>query len=144
MNITRQVMLIQEGREIELPGDLPQLCAAHCAEIVSIPIIARGAQWLGDKSRKEKAMSKVYFGFAIADSMFPETCIGQRRPISVEEVKALMEAGYISCCNPQHRATNEAAGVRYGLNIEVPERAPLVSLKAGDRVIVMSVRGLPR
>jgi len=89
-------------------------------------------------------MSKVYFGFAIADSMFPETCIGQRRPISVEEVKALMEAGYISCCNPQHRATNEAAGVRYGLNIEVPERAPLVSLKAGDRVIVMSVRGLPR
>jgi hypothetical protein len=85
-----------------------------------------------------------YFGFAIADGMFPATSNASRRPISVEEVKAKMSAGYTSCCNPQHRATNTAAKKRYGLDITVPEKASMVSLKAGDEVIVMSVRGLPR
>ncbi len=85
-----------------------------------------------------------YFSFAIADGMFPASSSASRRPISVEEVKQKMEAGYTSCCNPQHRATNGAAKARYGLDITVPEKASLVSLKPGDEVIVMSVRGLPR
>lgn len=85
-----------------------------------------------------------YFGFAVADSMFPASCNASRRPLEVEEVKRIMEEGYTSCCNPQHRPTNAAAKERYGIDIAVPEKAPIVSLKAGDKVIVMSVRGLPR
>lgn len=89
-------------------------------------------------------MSTTYFGFAVADSMFPANCAASRRPLDVSEVKDLMTAGYVSCCNPQHRPTNEAARERFGLDIAVPEKAPLVKLESGDRVIVMSVRGLPR
>lgn len=86
----------------------------------------------------------IYFGFAIADGMFPPATTATRRPISVDEVKVKMAAGYTSCCNPQHRATNAAAKARYDLDITVPEKAPMVSLKVGDEVVVMSVRGLPR
>lgn len=85
-----------------------------------------------------------YFGFAIADSMFPADCSATRRTVTPEQVAGLMTEGYTSCCNPQHRPTNEAAKVRYGLDIAVPEKAPIVALKSGDEVIVMSVRGLPR
>lgn len=85
-----------------------------------------------------------YFGFAIADGMFPAQSSSSRRPILVEEVQQKMTAGYTSCCNPQHKATNAAAKARYGLDITVPEKAPMVALKPGDEVIVMSVRGLPR
>ena len=89
-------------------------------------------------------MSIIYFGFAIADGMFPATATVSRRPLTPEATAELMQEGYTSCCNPQHRATNAAAKARYGLDITVPEKAPMVSLKLGDRVIVMSVRGLPR
>lgn len=85
-----------------------------------------------------------YFGFAIADGMFPANSSSTRRPISVGEAKERMKAGYTSCCNPQHKATNAAAKARYDLDITVPEKAPMVSLNTGDEVIVMSVRGLPR
>lgn len=89
-------------------------------------------------------MSKTYFGFAVADSMFPANCQTSRRPLTVEEVKQLLEGGYVSCCNPQHKTTLVAAKSRFGLDIMVPEKAPMVSLVVGDQVIVMSVRGLPR
>jgi len=85
-----------------------------------------------------------YFGFAIADGMFPPTASVTRRPVTVDEVRELLASGYSSCCNPQHKSTLLAAKARYGLDITVPEKAPLVSLKPGDQVIVMSVRGLPR
>lgn len=89
-------------------------------------------------------MAKTYFGFAVADGMFPSNCSVTRRPLSVEEVRDLLQQEYISCCNPSHAATIAAARTRYGLNISVPEKAPHVALKVGDKVAVMSVRGLPR
>ncbi len=85
-----------------------------------------------------------YFGFAIADGMFPNSCSASRRPVSVEEVKALLAEGYVSCCNPQHVTSLVAAKRRFDLDISVPEKAPLVALAPGDEVLVMSVRGLPR
>lgn len=33
---------------------------------------------------------------------------------------------------------------RYDIKCEIPEKAPLVSLKSGDQFLVMSPRGLPR
>ncbi len=89
-------------------------------------------------------MSTTYFGFAIADSMFAPEARVERQSLTPEQVAEVLAAGYSSCCNPQHRATLDAAKVRFGLDITVPEKAPQVALHPGDRVVVMSVRGLPR
>lgn len=85
----------------------------------------------------------VFFGFAIADSMFPSHCTVQREPLSVEEVRAALPE-CIPALNPSHAATIAAARERYGLEVPIPETTPRVALTNGDAVIVMSVRGLPR
>lgn len=90
-------------------------------------------------------MSKVYFGFAVADGMFAnERTELVRKIVSVEEVRALVAQGVIPALNPSHIATINAMRQRFDLMVEVPERAPLVSLVEGDQLVVMSVRGLPR
>lgn len=87
---------------------------------------------------------KTYFGFAVADSMFPGNCSVTRQSLSIEEAKEKIEAGIIPCLNPLHQATITAAQKRFGIVVEIPEKAPQVALEPGDSVIVMSVRGLPR
>ena len=87
---------------------------------------------------------KTYFAFAIADGMVDETCGLSRKPLTLEEVRALVEEGVISGLNPSHTPTIKAMQVKFGLIVEVPTKAPLISLKPGDRLIVMSVRGLGR
>jgi hypothetical protein len=89
-------------------------------------------------------MNKTFFGFALADSMFSGDVTIQRRSLSVEEVRGLVEAGVVPCLNPSHVATISAMKARYGLEVAIPDRAPQVALGAGDSVIVMGVRGLPR
>ncbi len=89
-------------------------------------------------------MSEIYFGFAIADSMFPAKCGIVKKTIAVAAAKALVEQGVESCCNPSHIATISAAKQRYGIEIAIPEKPPQVALLPGDQMIVMSVRGLPR
>jgi hypothetical protein len=84
-----------------------------------------------------------FFGFAIADSMFPATCQVARSAITVEEVKEKL-SNCEMCLNPSHVPTIDAARNKFGLDIQVPEKAPQVKLASGDEVIVMSVRGLPR
>jgi len=85
-----------------------------------------------------------YFGFAIADGMFPARCTVSRRALHLDEVKDYIEVGVVPCLNPSHKPTIEALRSRYGIEVQVPERAPRVSLQNGDSVVVMSVRGLPR
>lgn len=89
-------------------------------------------------------MKKIFFGFAIADSMFPGNCSVTRQAISVDEAKEKIEAGVIPCLNPLHQATITAAEKSFGIVVEIPEKAPQVALEKEDSVIVMSVRGLPR
>lgn len=89
-------------------------------------------------------MSTRYFGFAVADGMFPSECTVSRRVLEVKEVKDFLDEGYVSCCNPKHVTSLDAAKRRYDLEIDVPPKAPLVNLKVGDEVVVMAVRGLPR
>ena len=88
-------------------------------------------------------MSKVYSGFALADSMFSDGLI-TRRTLSIDEVKPLVTAGVVSCCNPSHQATITAMQSRFNLGVAIPATPPRVSLHHGDSVIVMGVRGLPR
>lgn len=89
-------------------------------------------------------MNKVFFGFAIADSMFQGDATIQRRTLTVEQVRELISEGVVPCLNPSHIATIDAMRARYGLEVAIPDRAPQVSLNTGDSVIVMGVRGLPR
>jgi len=87
---------------------------------------------------------KKFFGFALADSMFPGDCEIVRRTISIEEAKAAIAQGVESCCNLSHQATIDAMRSRFGIDVVIPEAPPRVALGSGDSVIVMGVRGLPR
>lgn len=86
----------------------------------------------------------VYFGFAVADSMFDGDVTIKRREITPAEARQFVERGAISCVNPSHAATIEALAERFGIVVDVPETAPIVRLHAGDILILASVRGLPR
>lgn len=88
---------------------------------------------------------KVFFGFALADSMFANAgdCTITRRQLTVEEVQVMAEE-FTPCLNPSHQATIDAARQRYGLVVSIPETPPRVALERGDSVVVMGVRGLPR
>ncbi len=88
--------------------------------------------------------SKIFFGFAVADSMFPNSCVIDRKSLNIEQVKDYIEAGVIPCFNASHEATFFAMNSRFGIKLEIPEVPPRVSLNPGDSVIVMGVRGLPR
>lgn len=89
-------------------------------------------------------MATVYFGFAVSDSMFSGDIEMSRSVIDVDAVKFLVKQGVVPCLNPSHVATIAAMRERFGIDVEIPEKAPIVSLDVGDRLIVMSVRGLPR
>jgi hypothetical protein len=85
-----------------------------------------------------------YFGFAVADGMFPSACTVTRQPLAAGEAASIIRLGIIPCLNPSHAATIAAMRERYGVDVEIPATAPKVALEAGDALIVMSVRGLPR
>ena len=87
---------------------------------------------------------KTYFGFALGDSMFVGDCNIRRQVMSAEEVKAAIAQGVLSCCNPSHSATINAARDQFGIEVPIPDAPPRVELSPGDSIIVMGVRGLPR
>lgn len=87
---------------------------------------------------------RIFFGFAVADSMFPGDCLISRRAMEVAEVKAMIEQGVEPCLNPSHVATIDAMRKRFNINVAIPETPPKVELRKGDRLVVMGVRGLPR
>lgn len=90
-------------------------------------------------------MSKVFFGFAVADSMFPSTEVVIRRNVlQTADAVDLITSGVEPCLNPSHQATISAMGSRFGIEVKIPEKAPIVKLGVGDQLLVMSVRGLPR
>lgn len=90
-------------------------------------------------------MGKVYFGFGLADNMFPVDCSIHRQELTVEQVKTVLDSHVVEfCLNPSHVATIEVARQRFGLKIEVPKKAPVVKLAEGDFLLCMAVSGLPR
>lgn len=84
-----------------------------------------------------------YFGFALADSMFTGDCTIRRRALTVEEVKEMVKE-FVPCLNPSHQATIDAMRARFNIDVTIPDQPPRVVLGAGDSVVVMGVRGLPR
>lgn len=90
-------------------------------------------------------LGRTFFGFAIADGMFADdNCVIVRTPITPEGAKELIDADVIPCLNPSHKATIDAMRQRFGIDVSIPKEPPKVTLKPYDRLIVMSVRGLPR
>ncbi len=89
-------------------------------------------------------MGNTYFGFAMSDSMFDGNLVVEREALSVDDVRAAIDAGVTPCVNPSHQATLAAMEERFGIVVEVPPAPPRVSLGHGDQLIVMTVRGLPR
>ncbi len=86
----------------------------------------------------------IYFGFAVSDSMFDDNLIVERKTLSVDEVRAILDTEVIPCVNPSHVATLAAMEERFGLRVEIPATPPRVSLSHGDSLVVMTVQGLPR
>lgn len=84
-----------------------------------------------------------YFGFAIADSMLPDKCEVSKQSLDPALNKSWIESA-IPCLNGSHTATIEAMTERFGIQVNIPEKPPQVSLKSGDSLIVMGVRGLQR
>ena len=89
-------------------------------------------------------MTKTYFGFAVADGMFPLEATIKKLPLKAEQVRKMVEIGVEPCLNPSHEATIVAMRDKYGIDVPIPKTPPRVSLNKGDRVVVMGVRGLPR
>lgn len=89
-------------------------------------------------------MAKVFFGFALADSMFDGDVTVKRRQIDVDEVKAAIAEGIVPCLNPSHVATIGAMQRRFDIDVAIPATPPQVKLGVGDELVVMGVRGLPR
>ncbi|MBP6888520.1 MAG: hypothetical protein KBC21_02335 [Candidatus Pacebacteria bacterium] len=89
--------------------------------------------------------SRTFFGFALADSMFgDQNLVIDRQMLKVEDVAGIIARGVTSCCNPSHESTVKTMRQRFGLYVPIPVTPPRVELSAGDAVIVMGVRGLPR
>lgn len=88
---------------------------------------------------------QTFFGFGLADGMFPAgECTIARRDLTPDEARAVIEQGVVPCLNPSHALTIGVMRERFGVNVPIPERAPIVALKSGDRLLVMGVSGLPR
>jgi len=87
----------------------------------------------------------VFFGFGLADSMFPDFCSLERSNLTVEQLRHYIATSNVKMCvNPSHSLTLEVLATRYGVTVTVPEQAPLVKLVAGDTLLLMAVSGLPR
>ena len=111
------------------------MLAGLCVEEIYTPLHGQSCPWENSNDR--------IFGFALADSMFNGDVDIRRQSLTVDAVKAKIPAGVASLCNPSHSATIAAMRSRFGIDVEIPQTPPRVSLNSGDSVIVMGVRGLP-
>ncbi len=87
---------------------------------------------------------RTFFGFGIAPSMFPSDCEISTRELTPEQAKAIIAEGVEPCLNPSHKASIDAMQSRFGIEVAIPAKAPIVKLGLGDRLLVMGVSGLPR
>lgn len=108
--------------------------------------VDHGLMPMDDPMAARPAQPRTFFGFAVADSMFPRSaeCTIRRRELDADTVRRVVADGVVPCLNPSHRAMIAAMRTRFGIDVPIPETPPRVALGAGDTLVVMSVCGLPR
>lgn len=87
---------------------------------------------------------KTFFGFGVAPSMFPNNCSITKKGLTPDQAKAVIAEGVEACLNPSHKASIDVMTTRFGIEVAIPAKAPVVKLENGDRLLVMGVSGLPR
>lgn len=87
---------------------------------------------------------KTFFGFGVSPSMFPASCSIRKEGLTPEQAKEVIAGGVEACLNPSHKASIEVMTHRFGIEVAIPAKAPIVKLENGDRLLVMGVSGLPR
>lgn len=87
---------------------------------------------------------KTFFGFGVSASMFPASCNINKASLTPEQAKEIIDGGVEVCLNPSHKASIDVMTTRFAIHVEIPAKAPVVSLKNGDRLLIMGVSGLPR
>lgn len=85
-------------------------------------------------------MAKRFVGLAMSSTMFRGDCLISRKVLSADEAKQVLSGEVVSCFNPSHSATIEALRARFGIEVEIPETAPKVTLEPGDSLLVLSAR----
>jgi hypothetical protein len=76
--------------------------------------------------------------------MFEGGCTIVRKQISSDEAREIIRAGIISVVNPSHEATISMMRKKFGIEVTVPPSPPKLLLRPGEKLVIMSVRGLPR
>ncbi len=89
-------------------------------------------------------MTQTFISLAISDTMFPESAMLRKSPLTAPQVAEFVQSGSLtSALNPGHASTIDVIRRRYGFVLPIPERAPKVALSQGDRLIVLQAQ-LPR
>lgn len=93
--------------------------------------------------------SKTFFGFGLAPSMFEGQGNLAFRQVQADEAKsviakAMEEGTLVPCLNPSHGASIHAMRSRFGIDVPIPEKAPIAKINSGDSLVVMGISGLPR
>jgi hypothetical protein len=85
-----------------------------------------------------------YFGLAFSANMLPlEACDIHSEVVDITQSLGEIQEAEI-CLNPSHKATIDVLNPRFGIEVKIPQKAPIVALKPGDVLLVLQVSGLPR
>jgi hypothetical protein len=90
----------------------------------------------------------VFFGFGLSPNMLTSSMILCDEATALQ-AKAVIEAAraednLVSCLNPSHTATIAVCEAKFGISVEIPNKAPQVALQPGDVLITLTPSGLPR
>jgi len=83
----------------------------------------------------------IYISLAFADSMVAPDAQLKRTPLSVEQVREILSnEKIVSGLNPSHVSTISSLESKHKIIVPVPEKAPMIKLGVGDKLIIMSAR----
>lgn len=93
----------------------------------------------------------VIFAFGVSDSMLlgSEGQMILRDQVSPEQAKEIIsfakaQGNLVVGLNPSHAASIDVMQKRFGIEVQIPERAPKIELQHGNVLVLMGISGLPR
>ena len=96
------------------------------------------------KKESENTTMTTFISLAISDTMFPTSADLEKRPLTADAVRRIVESGNIeSAVNKSHTSTIDVIRRKFAINLPIPAVTPKVSLQSGDTLIVIQAQ-LPR